>query len=94
MLNKAVNDWSVPLIEEGRVKGLAEGQVGVVRRMAARRFGAVTAERLAGKLEQVRDVERMAEIGEWLFECDDGAELLDRVERLCAGAAGGDGPPP
>ena len=71
-----------------------QGQADVMRWLAARKFDAVTAERLAGRLAEIADPERMEEIGEWLIECDDGAELLDRVERLCAGATGGDGPTP
>ena len=93
--NETVKDWWGKWHEEGRVEGRVEGFAEVVRRMAARKYGAGTAERLAGKLAEVADPERVGEVGEWLLECEDGGELLDRVERLCAaGAAGGGSPVP
>ena len=75
---------------KGRVEGRAEGGAEVVRRMAARKYGTETANRLAGKLATITDPERVDEIGRWLLRCEDGGELLERVERLCAspGAAG------
>ena len=89
MMNEAVNDWTAPWREEGR----AEGQAEVMRRMAARKFDAETAQRLAERLAEIADPHRVAEVGEWLIECERGDELLDRVERLCASTAAGDDPP-
>ena len=68
---------------EGKAEGRSEGQAEVVCRMAARKFDAATAERLAGRLAGIADPERMGEIGEWLIECEDGDELLQRVSGLC-----------
>ena len=76
--------------EEGRAEGQAEGQAELMRRMAARKFDAATAERLAERLAEIPDPERLAEVGEWLLECEHGDELLGRVERLCAASAAGD----
>ena len=90
MLNNMLGDWRAPTLEEGRIQGQAD----VMRWMAARKFDAATAERLAGRLAEIADPTRMEEIGEWLIECEHGDELLARVERLRANAAGGDGPPP
>ena len=80
MLRERVKEWNRQLLEDGR----AEGQLELMRRMAARKFGDETAERLAKRLEAVHDAERMAEIGEWLFECASGEELLERLERTHA----------
>ena len=88
MLSQAAKDWSVPYREEGR----AEGQALLMRRLAARKFDPATAERLAERLAGITDPERLAEVGEWLLECEHGDELLKRVERLCAVSAAGDGP--
>ena len=83
---------------EGRAEGWAKGriqdQADVMHLLAARKFDAATAERLAGRLAEIADPARMEEIGEWLIECEHGDELLARVERLRANAAGGDSPPP
>ena len=92
MMNEAVKDWTVPWREEGRAEGRAEGQTEVMRRQAARKFDAETAERLAEQLEAIPDPERLGEVGEWLIECEHGDELLDRVARLCGAPAAGDGP--
>ena len=82
VLQQVIDDWPA--------KWRAEGQAEVVRRMAARKFGAETAERLA----ELADPERAAEVGEWLLECESGEELLDRVEGLCESSANGDGAAP
>ena len=92
MMNEAVNDWTAPWREEGRAEGRAQGQTEVMRRIAARKFDAETAQRLAERLAEIADPERMAEVGEWLIECEHGDELLDRVESLCGTPAAGDGP--
>ena len=87
MLYETVKEWTVQWLAEGR----AEGQAEVMRRQAARKFGAVTADRLVEELERVHDPERKVEIGEWLIECESGEELLDRVRRMCMTAARPDG---
>ena len=92
MMNEAVNDWTAPWREEGRAEGRAQGQTEVMRRMAARKFDAGTAQRLAERLKAIADPERVAEIGEWLIECEHGDELLARVEGLCRTPATGDDP--
>ena len=66
--------------EEGREAGLAEERA-LLRRQAARRFGAETAEALAGLLEGVDDADRLAEVGEMIVDCGTGGELLDRAGR-------------
>ena len=69
---------------EGRTEGRAEGraeQRALLRRQAARRFGARTAEGLAGLLAGIDDPAHLAEVGDWLVVCATGAELLDRCSR-------------
>ena len=61
--------------------GLAQGrehQRTLLRGMAARRFGAETAARLAPLLADIRDNEGLAQVGEWIVDCADGAELIAR----------------
>ncbi len=86
VLQHVAIDWSAKL--------RAEGQAEVVRRQAARKFGAETAERLAERLAEITDPKRAVEVGEWLLECESGEELLDRVEGLCESSANGEGAPP
>ena len=81
MLRESVNAWTA--------KWMAQGQTAVMRRMAARKFGSETADRLAERLTKVEDPERVVEVGEWLLECDSGEALLARVARLCETAANG-----
>ena len=63
---------------QGRRQGLAHERT-LLRRMAASRFGADTAERLEEVLAGIADPERLAEAGEWLVRCETGDELLARV---------------
>ena len=68
--------------EEGREEGIERGlahERALLRRMAASRFGADTAEHLSEVLAGIADPERLAEVGEWLVRCDTGDEFLARV---------------
>ena len=70
--------------EEGHAAGLEEGwaaERSLLRRQAAHRFNAATAEALFGMLAEVRDADRFAEVGEFIVDCATGLELLDRVRR-------------
>ena len=63
---------------QGRAEGRAEGRA-LVCRQAKLKFGAGTAERLSGLLEEVSDPERIARIGDRIIECETGEELLARA---------------
>ena len=72
-------------LEQGLEQGL-EREREMLRRLAARRFGAAAAERLAAVLRDVGDADRLAEIGEHVIDCATGEALLARAR----GAAGRD----
>ena len=76
-------EWAAPRIERSRT----EGQTEAIRRQAARKFGPETADRLAKRLAEIPDPERLGEVGEWILECEVGEELLAQVARLCETAA-------
>ena len=67
-------------VRRGREEGRAEERA-LLLRQAARRFGADTAEALAGLLEGMDDADRIAEVGEMIVDCRTGGELLDRAGR-------------
>ena len=71
--------WKAKGFEKGLEKGL-EQQRELLQAQAKRRFGAATADRLAACLAEVREHDRLMAIGDWLFDCASGTELLDRVE--------------
>ena len=96
MLEEQVREWTRQWFEEGRQEGREEGRqegrgLGIEQgraeerallcRQTARKFDAGTAERLSGVLNGFADAERLAEVGEWIIECETGAELLDRAGR-------------
>ena len=64
-------------IEQERARGLAR-----LRRQAAIKFGAPTAERLAGLLGTTIAAEQMERVGDWIMECDNSGDLLARVSTL------------
>ena len=66
-------------LKEGREEGLAEGGRHLLRRMAARRFGADTARQLDPLLAATEDPERLSDVGTWITACATGKELLERV---------------
>ena len=78
-------------LQEGRQEGLREGlahERELLRRQAVSRFGAGTAERLAGMLGDIADPERLAEVGEWLVCCETGDEVLARLDSAGSDADG------
>ena len=62
---------------EALAQGL-ENQRKLLLGMAARRFGATTAARLASLLADVDDTEGLERVGEWIVDCTDGEELIAR----------------
>ena len=70
-------------VAEGREQGVAQGvdqQRALLCRLAAARFDAGTAARLADLLAPIADPERLAEVGDWLVRCDTAAEFLARFD--------------
>ena len=58
---------------------LLERERAMLSRQAERKFGAETGAHLAALLADVADPERLAEIGDRVIDCADGAELLARA---------------
>ena len=70
-------------IEQGIERGIEQVRAEERRllcRQAARKFTAETAPRLSALLERLTDPERLAQVGEWIIECETDGELLDRVQ--------------
>ena len=74
-LEERVAEWPKPYIRQGREEGLAHERK-LLRRQAAARFDAATADRLARALAAEADPERLAVIGEAIVRCTTGDELL------------------
>ena len=89
-LVERVSEWPKQWAREGREQGMMEGiergiergieqglahERALLRRMAASRFGADTAEHLSEVLAGIADPERLAEVGEWLVRSDTGDEF-------------------
>ena len=83
LLAERIDEFAERHLEQGREQGLDQER-SLLARQAARKFGAETAERFAALLGGIDDAERLAEIGEAVIDCADGAALLAR-----AAAAGG-----
>ena len=77
-------EWLAEWAANGRAEGLEQGRSeerALLCRLAARKFDAGTAQRLAAALAEVADPERLAEVGDWIIECGTESELLARVAR-------------
>lgn len=66
------------MIEEGRAEGIAT----LVCRQARRKFGSDTAKHLSKLLEGVSDPDRIEQIGDWILDCEDAADLLARAREV------------
>ena len=89
-LEERVAEWPKQWLQEGIEQGLAHERA-LLRRQAATRFGAETAERLSGVLAGIADPEDLAEVGEWLVRCETGSEFLARVDPVAGASRRGDG---
>jgi predicted transposase/invertase (TIGR01784 family) len=80
MLAETVQEWTAEWVEQGREQGREQGQRELLCRQAARKFDAAAAERLAARLEGVEDADRLAQVGDWIIECETAAELFARFQ--------------
>ena len=80
MLEEAIIEWREAAVAEGRSQGIAEER-SLLRRQAARRFGAEAGNALATLLASEEDSERLAMIGDLVVDAVNGEELL-RCGRL------------
>ena len=81
-----VREWAEECRRQGRMEGIEEGieqgraeEQALLCRMAQRKFDARTGERLSRLLAGETDAQRLARVGEWIIECETGAELLART---------------
>ena len=84
--------WFAKARAEGEALGLERGEAlalererALMRRQATLRFDTGTGDRLAALLAKVTDPDRLAEVGEWIIECEDGAALLARTGASLSG---------
>ena len=63
-------------------QGALEGAQRVLRRLATRRFGEETAERLAGLLEELSEPEDIDKVSDALLECGTGEQFIERVRTV------------
>ena len=93
MLAERVKEWTREWFEEGREQGIEQGvEQGIEQglaeerrllcRLAGRKFGGETAGRLSGLLDGLTAPGLLAEVGEWIIDCDTGEDLLDRTSRM------------
>ena len=73
-------------VEQGRAEGVEQGRAEGVEqertllcRLATRKFDATSGEGLSAALAGVTDPDRLAQVGDWIIECETGADLLARV---------------
>ena len=97
MLAERVEEWTREWVEKGREQGIEQGveqgiEQGIEQglaeerrllcRLAGRKFGGETAGRLSGLLDGLAAPGLLAEVGEWIIDCDTGEDLLDRTSRM------------
>ena len=80
VLEARSREWPREWLLQGREEGREEAQLAMLRRLAACRFGAGTAEALVSALAGNGEAARL-EAAEFVLDCETGAELLDRVNR-------------
>ena len=71
MLAETVQEWTAEWVEQGRE---------LLCRLATRKFDAVAGERLTAALAGVADPDRLAQVGDWIIECETPTELFARLD--------------
>ena len=69
-------------VAQGRAEGVAQERarsLALLRRQAAGRFGAATAERLQALVGSDASAAQLERLGEWIIDCGSGPELLARI---------------
>ena len=86
VLGANIKAWRSKWEDRGRMKGIEQGieqgradERALLCRLAARRFGAETGQRLSGLLEGFGAAEELTAVGDWILDCETGADLLGRV---------------
>ena len=83
VLLERIDRWGEEILERGIKQGVKQGierEKALLRHQAERRFGPAAAERLSAVLAAVTDVDRLAEVGEWIVDCSTAADFLTRLE--------------
>ena len=71
-------------MERGVTEGVARARAderALLCRQAGRKFGDRAAERLSALIDGVIEAERLADVGDWIIDCDTEAEFLARAQR-------------
>ena len=90
MLAERVQEWYREAREQGMEQGIEQGRAeerALLCRLAARKFDAGTGDRLSGLLSRFTAPGQLGEVGDWIIECDTGAELLARIEGMARPAS-------
>ena len=80
LMEARLQEWHDNAIAQGVRQGMQRGQAELLRRQVERRFGAETARQLPALLDSV-EADRLVEVGDWIYECGSGDELLERVRQ-------------
>ena len=78
-LAKRVKEWEAEWHRQGFEEGIEQGLAAereLLRRQAARKFGAAASDALVRHLADISDPDRLAGIGERIVDCRTGTELL------------------
>ena len=78
LMDARIRAWRDELVAQGIERGRADERA-LLCRLAARRFDRETAPRLSGLLESLKAADELAVVGDWIVDCETGADLLARV---------------
>ena len=88
---KSMEDYWQGLVDQGVAQGMAQGVArGMQRartdererlcRLAGRKFGRRAQSRLSAVIEGVTEADRLAQVGDWVIDCDTEAEFLAHLQ--------------
>ena len=82
LLAERAKQWEAEWLQQGIEQGVEHGLAAereLLSYLAERKFDLATAQELARRIASVTDTKRLAEVGGWIIDSTNGAELLEHM---------------
>ena len=89
LLAERAKQWEAEWLQQGIEQGIEQGvehglaaERELLSYLAERKFDLATAQELARRIASVTDTKRLAEVGGWIIDSTNGAELLEHMDAI------------
>ena len=79
VLERNTERWMKRYRQQMLAEGIADGRRTLLVRLAARRFGDDTGQRLRERLSTIEDLRLFDQVGDLIVDCETGEDLLNKI---------------